>query len=290
MIISSDISSKIDPPIADVLSEIKDVADQLHIPFFLVGAGARDIFFSALFGIKTRRASLDIDIGIKVSSWGEVAGLIDALLTSGRFVAINRLRSRFRHSNGALVDIVPFGIIENPSGKVKWPASDLIMTTIGFEEAFECSIAVQIKSDPAIAVQICTPPSMVILKIIAWYEKYPERAKDAQDIQYILESYIDAGNDHRLDEEDADLRTEENFDYGMASPRILGRDITKIANAETISLVQGILERETKPDSEFRLLTDMTRNSADFEEQFEANRALLIQLIHGMKEQRHTSH
>jgi len=55
--ISKDISGKIEEPVVDVIAMINTVAGQLGIPFFLVGAKARDIFFSALFDIPTQRAT-----------------------------------------------------------------------------------------------------------------------------------------------------------------------------------------------------------------------------------------
>lgn len=286
MTISNDISNKISRPIVDVLVQMKEIAESLEIPFFLVGASARDMFFSALFDVKTRRASLDVDIGIMVSSWEEVTRLIDALVATGHFAPINQLRSKFRHQNQTLVDIVPFGTIESPSGKVQWPSSDVIMTTIGFGEALKYSIEVQIRSQPVVLVRISTPPALVMLKLIAWDEKYPERAKDAQDIQYILESYIDAGNDGRLDDEDADLREEEDFDYGMASARIVGRDIARIASADTMSAVLRIIERETDTTSDFKLLTDMTRGAAYDQDRFEQNLRLLHQLRQGLSDRK----
>lgn len=163
------------------------------------------------------------------------------------------------------------------------------MTTIGFAEAFKYSLSVCLINDPPLDVRICTPPAMVMLKLIAWDEKYPEREKDAQDIEFIASHYIDAGNDSRLDEEDTDLREEEHFDYEMASARILGRDIAKIAGAETLSLLLTILERETKEDSNFRLVTDMNRNSNLFEERFEQNRSILLQLKLGRTDRQENS-
>jgi len=286
MITYKDLSNKIDPQIVEVLSIIKDIAGELNIPFFLVGARARDFFFSLLYNILTRRATFDIDLGIKVSSWEEVSRFTEQLLSIGQFSNVNKLSSRFKHKNGLLVDIVPFGKVENPSGKVQWPAEDAIMTTLGFEEAYEYSLEVLLRKDPPLVLKICTPPAMVMLKLIAWEEKKPERAKDAQDIDYIMQNYIDADNDSRLSEEDNDLHEEEGFDYTKASARILGRDIAKIASDESISYLLKILERETKNDSSFKLLSDMIQRGASYEDNFEQSQALLIQLKLGITDKR----
>jgi predicted nucleotidyltransferase len=125
-----------------------------------------------------------------------------------------------------------------------------------------------------------------MLKLIAWNEKYPERAKDAQDIRYIMQHYIDAGNADRLDSEDSDLRKEKDFDYEKASARILGRDIAKIAIDEAVSLLLEILKRETDSNLEFHLITDMLREGGLFEDYFEPTRTLLLQLKLGITEHR----
>jgi predicted nucleotidyltransferase len=279
----NDISTKIDPAIVEVLSCIKDIADKLGIPFFLVGAKARDLFFSLLFDIQTTRATLDIDLGIKVNSWDEVSKLINGILSTSLFSPVNNIKSRFKHNNGTLIDIVPFGMLEKPIGKIQWPTEDAIMTTNGFEEAYEYSQIIRIRTSPILDIRVCTPPAMVMLKLIAWNEKYPERAKDAQDIEFILKQYIDAGNDSRLHGEDKDLLVE-GFDYEKASARILGRDIAKIATAETISVLLEILERETNSKSEFRLITDMLKGRGSFEDLFATTLSLLRELQTGISE------
>jgi predicted nucleotidyltransferase len=284
MIISEDISSKIEPSVGDVLGLIKEVADQASIPFFLIGAKARDLFFSAIFDIPTKRASLDLDIAIKVKTWEEVAKLVELLLATGQIKQHPKLQFRFTHDNGTLFDIVPFGDIERPTGKVQWPSDDAIMTTIGFEEAFDCSMNVQIKKEPRLEIRICTPPSLVILKLISWNEKYPERAKDAQDVDYIMRLYIEAGNDERLYAADSDISKEEGYDYNLASARLLGRDISKIGGARSLPLVTEILERETAENSEFKLITDMNRGETFSADRFEQTRALVTELLRGIKE------
>jgi predicted nucleotidyltransferase len=159
------------------------------------------------------------------------------------------------------------------------------MSTVGFEEAFIYSLDVRIRTSPQLDLKVCTPPAMVMLKLIAWNEKYPERRKDAQDIEFILKQYSDAGNDSRLHEEDNDLQGE-GFDYEKASARILGRDIAKIATDESSSVLLEILERETNSKSEFRLITDMLRGRGSFEDYFEPTRNLLLQLKLGITERR----
>ncbi len=286
--ISKDVSGKIEKPIVDALAMISEISSNLELPFFLIGAKARDIFFSALFDIPTHRATLDVDIGIKAKSWEDAKRLVDDLTATGEFVRVKGLQFRLKHTNGVVVDVIPFGELESPQGKIQWPDDDAVMTTTGFDEAFEYSMHVRIRTDLPLDVRICSPPAMVVLKLIAWEEKYPERADDAVDIKYILENYLEADNDKRLYGEDSDLHDEKDFDYGRASARILGRDVAKIVTPVTMATILEILDRETNEKSDFRLIIDMMRGNSR-EGSFEETLSLLNQLKQGIIDRPRTS-
>jgi predicted nucleotidyltransferase len=285
MTILKNISEKIEDSIVDAIELIDTIASQVEVEYFIVGAKARDLFFSALYDINTRRATLDVDIGISATNWEQATKLVNSLTETGNFEYVGRLKFRIKHTNGVLVDVIPFGEVENPKGVILWPGDEKEMTTTGFDEAFESSILLRIKNEPPLDVKICTPPAMVVLKLIAWDEKYPERADDAIDIMYILETYIDAGNDDRLYGDDDDLHDEDDFDYTKASARMLGRDIVKIASQTTIDTVLKILDRETNENSKYKLITDMNRSQGSFQgEYFENTLQLLQQLKKGIQE------
>jgi predicted nucleotidyltransferase len=59
--ISINISGRIDPERIAVLRGIKDVADELGIRFFVVGAFARDVIFEHIHRIPAPRITEDID-------------------------------------------------------------------------------------------------------------------------------------------------------------------------------------------------------------------------------------
>ncbi len=152
------------------------------------------------------------------------------------------------------------------------------MTTTGFDEAFESSILLRIKDEPPLDVKICTPPALMVLKLIAWDDKYPERADDAIDIKYILETYIEAGNDDRLYGDDNDLH-DDDFDYTRASARILGRDIVRVSSQTTINTVLQILDRETDENSDYKLITDMNRSHGSFQGEYFGSTLQLLQQL-----------
>ncbi len=121
MTILKNISEKIEDSIVDAIELIDTIASQRGIEYFIVGANARDIFFSALYDLTTRRATLDVDIGININNWEEAAKLVEILLATGEFSLPGKLKFRIKHTNGVLVDVIPFGEVENPKGIIQWP-------------------------------------------------------------------------------------------------------------------------------------------------------------------------
>jgi predicted nucleotidyltransferase len=66
-----DISKKIEPQKAGVLVAVDRVAKKAGIQFFIVGAAARDFILHYVYEIRPTRATLDVDIGVRVSSWAQ---------------------------------------------------------------------------------------------------------------------------------------------------------------------------------------------------------------------------
>lgn len=73
------LSGKIDRPIVDTLHILRKVADSLNIPFFVVGASARDFILKHRYGIEPRRKTGDIDLGVEVASWEQFGKFTDRL-------------------------------------------------------------------------------------------------------------------------------------------------------------------------------------------------------------------
>ena len=277
------ISHKLPAASVEVLCDVTLHARTLGIPFFVLGATARDIIFGALYDIPTPRATLDIDLALRVGSWEQYGQLRTSMLGTDRYVQDRRQHQRMHHTNGAILDLVPFGPLETPAGKIAWPPDqDIVMRTAGFEEALLSAIDVIIVPDPEHTVKVCTPAALAAMKLIAWHENYPARRKDAEDLLFIITEYIHAGNEERLYRSDADLFTEVNFAFDEASPRLLGRDIRRIVTLETLSALLKILDAETADDSQFRLLSDMTRAGLREESSQERILQLLGQLKAGL--------
>ena len=258
--ISFNLSGKIDQQIAEIASTVKEHADSLGIQFFVVGALARDIILQYIYGIVIKRATRDIDLGIKVDNWEQFNQLKKSLIATGKFTP-DRKPQRL-YFNNVPIDILPFGPITDERMRILWPPEqEVFMSMVGFKEAYEYSITVMLRSAPELKIKVPTLPGLAIMKIISWNEKYPERKRDAADLLLIMQKYEEAGNVERLYDEEQAMLTEEDFGITYACIRLLGRDISKIADPETLDEIKTMLEGETKEQSQYRLIIDMLGGS-----------------------------
>ena len=261
---SLDISGKIETSYINALLAIKEIADHLNIPFFIVGATARDILLEHFHNIRAPRMTTDIDLGVKVPDWGKFKTLTDSMLAGDKFTKAKE-NQRYIY-NDILIDIVPFGDISDKNKTVKWPPEhDIILSTLGFDEAYEFSVLFKLSSDPLLEVKVPTISGLVIMKLISWNEKYPDRTKDAEDLLFIMEKYVDVIDQDYLYDNEADLLKEEDFDNQISCIRLLGRDIAKISNTDTFNKIKEILSSETDEQSQYRLIPDMVNVLNDFD-------------------------
>jgi predicted nucleotidyltransferase len=268
------LSGKIEKPVVDTLHILKKVADSLRISFFVVGASARDFILKHQYGIEPRRKTGDIDLGVEVANWEQFEALFGSLISTGQF-SLTSERHRLRCGT-VLIDILPFGPITDEDKKISWPPEhEIMMSMVGFEEAYGHSITVRVTSDPDLDIKLATLPGLAIMKLVSWKEKYPDRKRDAEDLLLIMNKYEEAGNSERLYEEDLPLLQEEGFDTTLAGARLLGRDMAKISDSKTFLIVKEILEDETKEMSQYKLISDMMREAGMSETRFDE---ILLQL------------
>lgn len=93
-------------------------------------------------------ATNEIDFRILVETWDQFTRLRDALIANKSFQSHRTVGHRLIHESGLLVDLVPFGGLEEVSGQISWsPDFSIVMSTIGFREAYDHSIQVRIADD-----------------------------------------------------------------------------------------------------------------------------------------------
>ena len=277
-----DISNKIEPSTVAVVEAIDLAARNLGIPFFVVGATARDMLLRDAFHLSPRRATHDIDIAIRVADWNEYHSLTDSLITSGDFKH-TAMAHRLLFNENEPVDIMPFGPIAGEKRSIAWPPSeDMVMGVLGFEEAFRSAIPVTVRRTPRLDIPVATLAGLALMKLISWDETYPERGKDGEDFYYIIESYADAGNSDRIFHEASDLLNTEAFDLTRAGARLLGRDMKQLAEMDAFQKAREILSRESDPAGSLRLITDIIGTNITLQERFDEVLGLMRSVREGI--------
>lgn len=274
-----DISSKFDNRLfADVLGEVVETTAKLGIPFFIVGATARDFVLGYGFGLISGRATADVDIGVRVSTWAEFTQLKEGMVSGDKF-RLQGNKCRLVHENGTPIDLLPFGLSSPGTGIVEWPPEDgEELNMNGFNEAFESSIEVCVSSDPVLFMKVASPAGLVILKLLAWNDRKPE-TKDAIDLGYLVKDYLDLGNRDRLFHEHQDLVQVKEFDYQVAGAQLLGRDLATICDKKTRELLIQILEPELDKNGDLPLVVQSAGSSPEINKTYEFWSAIYDELI-----------
>jgi predicted nucleotidyltransferase len=78
-----------------------------------------------------------------------------------------------------------------------------------------------------------------------------------------------------LYEEELTLLEEEGFDTRIAGIRLLGRDMGKTSDPETLMMIKNILDAETEEMSQYKLISDMMREAGMSDTRFDE---ILLQL------------
>jgi len=230
--------------------------------------------------------TMDIDLGVELANWDEFNKLSEVLLSTGKFSKTRgKQRLLFRD---VYIDIVPFGPIAGKDKKISWPPEhEIFMNMLGFEEAYEYSITVRLNSKPELDIKFSTLSGLALMKIISWKEMYPDRKTDAEDLLFIMKNYEVAGNEERLYSQALSLLEEEDFDTRLAGIRLLGMDIAKISDPQTLKAVKEILEGETGEQSRYRLVEDMVSGISVYSDQFDEILNYVEKLKEGISEVLH---
>lgn len=274
------ISNKIDPFTLDVLTLVSKAADSLDLDFFVIGASARDILFKLVYNINIYRGTNDIDFCVKVRNWSDYNKLKDKLLLDG--FSASKIIHKFSYKSIPGIDIIPFGKISINSDSITWPDHQTKeMSVLGFEECFSDSESVIINNKPNIFVKVASVRGLVIMKLISWKDGYPSRARDANDILFIIKNYLSAGNEERLFKENNDL-INDDFDFEFTGAILLGRDISNLANKKTLSFLKNLIDTEIKNDIDSKFVHDMISGEI-IADKYDEEKKYILKLITNLR-------
>ena len=251
----------LNPIAVSVIREVDAVAQALHLSYFLIGAMARDVLLGHVFGLDTGRATRDMDFAFALAGWEQFQQLQERLIAGGHFVAVRDIMHRllFRPGSDALeyiVDLLPFGGVEQPAHTIAWPPDmQILMNVAGYRDVLETAPLVQVAT--GLIIRVVSLPGLAMLKLFAWQDRGLEGGKDAIDLVTLCQKYSEAAdNENRLFGEDLVAFQAVDFNMELAGAWLLGKDMAATASPQIRVQLQGLL---SDAHVSKRLVNDMVK-------------------------------
>jgi predicted nucleotidyltransferase len=224
----------------EVFLAVEQCCQQLGLPFYIIGALARDIWF-AKGGIVTG-GTKDIDFAVLVHRESQFEELKAMLVEGHKFKGTDWNAFVFVAPNGTQIDILPFGNLEIQDGVTVTGAGITKIKVNGFKEVYLESVCeAKVLEDKSYSV--ASLPAIFMLKLISHDNRPEQRAKDPIDCMTILLNYFNLQADLIFDNHN-DL-----FNIGLSNEmigaRVIGREISKplSKNQDLRKRVEGIVEK-----------------------------------------------
>ena len=172
----------------EVFDAVEDAFSNLGIDYYVIGALARDIWYSK--ENKLSRATRDADFAILVGTERQFEEVKEYLKAKKDFQDSKGNMYVLFSPNGHQVDILPFGAIEIDE-KVQIAGTGLTSISVnGFSEVYNSGTA-EVQLDTGHHFKVASLSSIVLLKLIAYDDRPEQRAKDGRDVGSIIEHYFD---------------------------------------------------------------------------------------------------
>ncbi len=234
----------LDPEHDRLLRDFLDAMRAANARCFLIGAGARVLSMDGRWGILGGRTTLDWDFAVRVANWTEWDSLTAQLVAGGRFTRTGTPH-RFRHADGGLLDLVPYGAIESPAGEICWPDRST-MSVVGFQES-ERRLELIVVA-PGLEVPVAAIPSLALLKLHAYVDRRSRHeTKDIQDFDWYLRHYESADNELRIHDELGEFIRDGAFDIEFAGAALLGSDLARSFPPPALLVPRAVLDEARDP-------------------------------------------
>jgi predicted nucleotidyltransferase len=223
----------------EVVNDVKAVAGELQVDFFGVGALARNVWY--IEHDENPRGTKDVDFAVYVSNSETYQELKNILISKFDYTEVSSNPFCLMSPYGIPLDLLPFGEIVN-NGKVTIEGKGLVEINLdGFFETYSYGLVETIIEDDRF--KICSIPSVVLLKLIAYDDRPAYRLKDATDIASILVYYPDIENIFIWDE--YSFLYEDDLEHEDVGIKVLGYELAKIikSNQELTERVFTILDK-----------------------------------------------
>ncbi|MET1005887.1 MAG: hypothetical protein ABWX96_10075 [Propionibacteriaceae bacterium] len=193
----------------------------------LVGAWCRDTLHAALGHDFDTSATRDVDLGLALSGWETYERLMNV------FPRVGDTGVAFRIA-GLVVDLLPFGELEDPRGIILPPTRRDVISVWAFAEILLSSSPLPLS--PSLTIRCPTVPGYTAAKVAAWLDRSEwGEVKDATDLALTAYWYVESKQvQDRLygTPEGQHILVAEEADLPRAAARMLGHDVSDLVGPE----------------------------------------------------------
>lgn len=254
------------PLLKPILQELTEFFKDSDISFFVIGATARDIIME-LHNESSGRLTHDLDIAITVNNWEQYKTMESEIAKLPNFTKDPDQKQRFKYLGKFDLDIVPYGDIMKEDNKIFWPPDEeFAMSVLGFSAVNDAALKVSIDED--IEIQIASLTGIFILKVVAWRDRHHKTNKDADDMAFILQNYLEIHRDESLEYFEEIYTEDHTILKGGAT--LLGKQLNEVLNnhPEAKQSITEILTTEIEKKEESKLINQIleTHKALSYEE------------------------
>jgi len=248
------------------------------ISFFVIGATARDIIME-LNDESSGRLTHDLDIAITINDWEQYKTIEEGITKLPNFTKDPNQKQRFKYLEKFDLDIVPFGNIMKENNKIFWPPDEeFAMSVLGFSAVNDAVLKVKVDED--IEIRIASLSGIFLLKIVAWKGRNIETNKDADDMAFILQNYLEIHRDESLEYYEEIYTEDHTILKGGAL--LLGIHLNQLLDAypDAKQRIAEIIAAEIEKQEQSKLINQMleTHKALNYEEVLECIQNINIQL------------
>lgn len=223
----------------------------------LIGAGAIQMGSELGWGVRLSRRTRDWDFAARVASWREFDELGALLTAPSAGFTREREPHRFRHRSGGTLDLVPYGDLENPAGRIRWP-DETTMETLGLESLDENHRRIQLGR---VELRIASLPALVGLKLLAYQFRRPGITRDIADVHSILRQVDAQDCRSRIDERTFERLGDESVRFNELGSYLLGREVGRAFSSEPLAVMSNVLAAADAPSG--GLVGDVQRGEGE---------------------------
>lgn len=252
------------------LKEVFDILElafkQLDVDFYLIGALARDVWYSRGQSTSNVRKTKDVDFAIMIGSESQYETLRSYLITNHNFQDTKENAFVLITPSMIQVDILPFGGIEIDERVVIEGVGMTSINVNGFSEVFNDGTEV-VELSTGHVFKVATLASIILLKLISFDDRPEIRLKDARDIGNILNHFFELENDLVYDQKHADIFQDqealEKISIHEIASEIAGRTIREIifSNPPLLNRVILILNKHIQEAESSQFVRNMSEET-----------------------------